>query len=179
MLASSIRRRLLGLLALATISCARNPAPYGWLPTPARADTDPYGAWVVGSLRGVPDSSIAGELLAVERDSVFVLTPDSVVRTTPLDSVSTAHVAFYDAQSSQLALWTALGAVSTISNGVFLLFTFPAFVIGGSIATAKQSQAPIRSVEDRAAWDAVRMYARFPTGLPPGLPTRLAPKPDR
>ena len=176
MRASDWRHLIALALASATLGCWRNPAPDRWLPTATTADTDPYGAWVDITKVGGGDG-VSGELLAVGRDSVFLLPLDGVVRTVPVDSVLKAVVGFYDSESSRLAGWTALGVLGTISNGWFLLLTLPTFAIGGSAATAAQSRAPIRVVEDAAAWDRVRMFARFPAGPPPDLPRLLPTRP--
>ncbi len=178
MLASNWRRWLASVLAGGTLACAQNPAPSGWLAPARAAQADPYGAWIVVSRPGGgPD--VGGEFLAVQRDSVFVLLADGEVRTVPLDSVLHALIAFYDAQWGGLAAWVMLGSLSTISNGAFLVFTFPLWIIGGSLATAGQSRAPLRRVDRAPTWDAVRMYARFPGGLPANLPRTLPPKPRR
>jgi hypothetical protein len=119
---------------------------------------------------------LEGELLAVERDSVFVLTQGGDVRSEQLDRVERALLAFYAPGTGPLAIWSILGAVSTISNGAFLLFTFPAWVIGGSLAARGQSRAPLYRIDDRDDWSLARLYARFPARLPPDLPRRLPPK---
>jgi hypothetical protein len=178
MLASSWRRWLASVLAGGTLACAQNPAPRGWLVPAREAQADPYGAWIVVSrLGGGPD--VGGEFLAVQRDSVFVLLADGEVRTVPLDSVLHARIVFYDAQWGGLAIWTTLGSLSTISNGAFLVFTFPLWVIGGSLATAGQSHAPLHRVDRAGDLGLFRMYARFPGGLPANLPRTLPPKPRR
>jgi hypothetical protein len=156
-------------------ACAHNPAPDGWLAPAVAAQNDPYGAWIVVATSDSSETS--GEFLAVDRDTVFVLSIDSTVRALPRAAVRHAQIAFYESQWSQLALWTALGSVSTISNGILLVFTFPTWVIGGTIATSVDSRAPLREVARPEDWDTVRMYARFPAGLPEGLPRRLRPKP--
>jgi hypothetical protein len=170
-------RGLISLLAAALLACSQNPAPRGWLPPPRAAQSDPYGAWIV--VWSPAWGEWAGEFLAVERDTVFLLTPDSVVRAVPIDSIREAELAFYDAQWGGLSLWTGVGSVATISNGAFLVITLPMWLIGGSAATGGQSRAPLRRVRQPGEWDGVRMFARFPTGLPPGLPRRLLPRDRR
>ena len=170
--------RLAPVLASGAIACGRNPAPRGWLAPALEEQADPYGAWIVLSKLG-STFEVGGELLAIERDSVFVLPPDGTVRTVPRDSVRRAQIAFYDAQWDQLVAWTGVGAVSTLSNGVLLVFTLPLWAVGGSIATSMQSNHAIRRVDSASAWDAVRMYARFPGGLPENLPRILPPKAPR
>lgn len=169
--------RLVPVLLAGAAACAGNPAPSGWLAPAREAREDPYGAWVVLSREPAPQ--VAGELLAVERDSIYVLTPaGEVVAVSPF-GVRRATVAFYDAQWGGLAAWTILGALSTASNGYFLVLTFPLWTVGGSLITGGQSRAPLRTLRRGDAWEAVRRYARFPQGLPPGLPRRLPPKPPR
>jgi hypothetical protein len=164
-------------VALAGIStaCTRNPAPSGWLAPPHEAQSDPYGAWIVVTREDTSD--VGGELLAVERDSLFVLTSDSAVNAFATDRLLRATVAYYDSEWGRLATWTALGSLGTISNGFVLILTLPISAIGGSVATAAQSRAPIRRVERGGNWEDLRMFARFPAGLPANLPRTLAPKP--
>jgi hypothetical protein len=110
---------------------------------------------------------VAGELLAVAPDTLWVLAtggPLAVARA----GVTRATLAGWDAATHTLTVWTALGALSTISNGAFLVFTAPAWLIGGSLATGAQSRRPLVRVPP-ATWEDLRLYARFPAGLPPGL----------
>ena len=173
--ASNWRRRwLVSALACAALGCARNPAPKGWLATLPQAQADPYGAWIVISRGAVSEQS--GELLAVEHDSVFFLSSDREVRAVPRDSAIRARIWFYDSQWDKLATWSGLGALGSISNGFLAILTLPAWIIGGSLATASQSRAPLARVNRPADWDAVRMYARFPAGLPANLPRMLPAK---
>jgi hypothetical protein len=171
------RKGLSLVLAGAALACSQNPAPSGWLAPPRAAQADPYGAWiVVWSPTWVEWS---GEFLAMDGDSVFLLSPDSVVRGFPISGIREAQLAFYDGQWGTLAGWTIVGAVSTISNGGFLIFTFPLWTIGGSLITGGQSRAPLRRVRSAGDWRDARMFARFPAGLPPDLPRTLPPKQRR
>lgn len=179
MLATDCRRALVMALACSALACAHNPAPHNWLGPAEAEEADPYGAWIVISRIGGDTSDVSGEFLGVDRDSVFVLTQDSLVRAVPTDSVRTAQIAFYDSQYGEVVAWSLLGSLSTLSNGAYLLFTFPMWAIDGMIASTNQSLAPIREVDDAAGWDAVRMYARFPGGIPDNLPRTLPPKPLR
>ena len=165
------------LLALLAVACATNPAPRGSVPSPMDAPSDPYGAWIEVTLADPAETVVAGELLAVESDSVFVLTPDSVVRAISIGGVRTGLVAAYDSQMGLISAWAAVGAVSTISNGAFLILTFPTWVIGGIVAANAESRAPLRKLKGGESWDGVSLFARFPGGLPQDLPRRLPPRP--
>ena len=167
------------LLALLAIACATNPAPRGSVPTPIEAPSDPYGAWIEVTLADAAKTVVAGELLAVESDSVFVLTPDGVVRPVSIGGVGTALVATYRPNVEWISAWAAVGTVSTISNGAFLILTAPTWVIGGIVAANSESRAPLRKLKAGEAWDGVSMFARFPGGLPQDLPRRLPPRPTQ
>jgi hypothetical protein len=164
-------------MVLAVGGCAGNPAPGGWLWPAQESQADPYGAWIVISTAGEPP--LSGEFLAAESDSIFVLTSDGAVRSVPFDNVLQAQIASYDAQWGRLAWWTALGSISTISHGFSLVFTFPIWVIAGSIAANAQSRAPLLELDDAEDWDLARTYARFPAGLPANLPRTLPRKVSR
>jgi hypothetical protein len=147
-------------------ACANNPAPSGWLPTPDDAPQDPYGAWiVVQHARGETD----GELIAVHEDSVFVLTQSGRLAGFAHGGINQARIAYFDAQWVGLAVWTFVGSLATISNGYFAGFTLPLWLIAGPIATASQSRAPLESVKRESQWAEMRMYARFPQGMPQEL----------
>jgi hypothetical protein len=177
MRASRWRRRASLILVAATAACAKNPAPIGWLSPAVAAQNDPYGAWIVVTTSDT--SGTSGEFLAVDNDSVFVLSLDSTVRAVPRASVREARIAFYQAQLGTVILWSALGTLSTLSNGVLLVFTAPTWIIGGTVASASESRAPLRTVARPEDWEGVRGYARFPMGMPPNLPRRLPTKPLR
>jgi hypothetical protein len=173
------RHSLAALLALLALACASNPAPDGWLPRPLVAPSDPYGAWIELTLADAAETMVAGELLAIESDSVFVLTPDSVVHTIAIAGVGSAVVGTYDSQVDWIAAWAAVGTVSTISNGAFLILTAPAWLIGGTVAANAESRAPLRKLKPGDSWEGVRIFARFPGGLPQDLPRRLPPRATR
>lgn len=168
------RQMACALVALVGISCVSNPAPQGWLPTPVQAASDPWGAWVTMTLTDT--FTIAGELLGVDRDTVFVLPADGQVRRVPRDYVATARLAWFDADIEEVRAWGLLGAASTFSHGFGLVITMPIWIIAGTASAASESRAPL--LEARAAgWDVLRRYSRFPGGVPDALPAQLTTRP--
>lgn len=167
------------LLSLIVPGCVYNPAPAGWLPTPAEAPDDAHGAWIVLTLGN--DSSIAGEFLAYERDTVWLLRQDGRVRAEAVAPLKTAQVMWYDSQLGNVGLITLAGAASTFSNGVFLVLTMPIWIIAGTATAASDSKVPAVNPA-RTGWEAANIYARYPAGLPSNLPERLplkVPPPTR
>ena len=166
-------RNLAVVFGLAVLACVSNPAPEDWLPAPQETPTWTYGGWIALELKpATPDPKAAapvraGELLAVTPDSVWLLSDVGAVAVAHVDVRLATLIGWYP-DTDKMMIWTIVGTVSTLSNGAFLLLTAPAWLLGGSLATASQSRRPIVRT-DNAAWSELRLYARFPQGLPPGL----------
>lgn len=151
-------------LGLMLAGCARNTAPPGFLVTPRIAQSQAYGGWV--ELRVANGASVAGELIAVTAESVWVLGTAPMV--VPVVGIKEGKVTSTDAEVGNVAGATGLGVLSTISNGILLVFTAPLWIIVGTAAGSSQSYAPERRVPP-LHWADLAPFARFPQGLPPGV----------
>lgn len=174
----------LGLAALA--GCAGNDAPSGFLSSPEEAARTAWGGWISLEIdatpapidtRGVPPvTRLAGELIAVGEDSVYVL-DESGLSAVPVAAVLKATFTAYDARARALGYWTLAGTVSTLSHGVGLLVSAPLWLATGISATSAQSRQGRVSGTERSSWAEMRPFARFPQGLPPGFDrTALRPR---
>ena len=162
-------------LGLALVACAGNTAPAGFLVPPRLAQTEAYGGWVELLVTG--GARVDGELIAVTADSVWVLGTASVV--VPVASVRQGKLTTTNAEVGNVAGATGLGVVSTISNGILLVFTMPLWIIVGTAAGSSQSYAPERRVSP-LHWAELNGFARFPQGLPDGVSlASLRAKPRR
>ncbi len=175
--------------ALALAACTQNPAPAGWLPPAQGAAVEAYGGWIVidtarGDRRGGgsagPAIQVAGELIAVDPDTVFVMSQGTLVSLTK-SQVERASLFAYDAQSGRLALWGFLGTLSSAATGFGALLLAPVWIIGSTAATASRSNAPVVELTSGGGrWAQMALYARFPQGLPPGVDrAALRPVPER
>ena len=174
----SITRGVTFAPLLLAAACAGNPAPEGFLPSPAGAAHDVYGAWIQVTLAaGRRDSTIAGELVAARADSVWILPDSGPVVAVPTSTVKKGRVARYRSGAGAIAGFTVLGVVSTVSNGFLGGFTMPLWIITGIVAASNESRAPLRGVPP-LVWADLAAYARFPQGLPPGVDLgEIRPKP--
>jgi len=162
-------------LGLALVACAGNTAPAGFLVPPRLAQTEAYGGWVELLVTG--GARVDGELIAVTADSVWVLGTASVV--VPVANVRQGKLTTTNAEVGNVAGATGLGVVSTISNGILLVFTMPLWIIVGTAAGSSQSYAPERRVPP-LHWAELNGFARFPQGLPDGVSlASLRAKPRR
>ncbi len=164
----------LWVFALVCGGCATTTAPLEWLPEPTAVQSTAFGGWV--SVKYTSESSkknVHGELLAVHRDELFVLTKDSLV-IIPKSHILKAKLTAYDANAEYLAGLSLLGCISTGSHGLFLLISAPAWLISGTIITGYRSYEPQVYYSKRypVSWDEFRKYARFPQGFPQGLERR-------
>lgn len=176
-------RALLATIVLAA-ACASSTAPVGFLPAPLESQRTAYGGWIeVEYGDGRRPERAAGELLAVQGDSLYVLTPRvgelGGAVTVATSAITKAKLTAYDSQSGKFAMWTLLGVFSTASHGFVLVLSAPVWILTGSTATAVQSHRP-QSLYPTVGWNAIAPYARFPQGLPPGIDLRtLQSKPPR
>ncbi len=172
------RRRQFGswLLILAWLACSgctSTGAPRGWLSVAQDAPTDPYGAWVtVEYVKGHPTSSLAGEFLAVDGDSLYILVPDvgdgDPIQGVCLDIVKKAKIAHFDPENGKASGWVTTGSLSTASHGLGLAVSLPVWLIAGSTMAGSHSRTPLENFPN-SSWHELRTYARFPQGPPPRL----------
>ncbi|MEP7228189.1 MAG: hypothetical protein ABI785_12555 [Gemmatimonadales bacterium] len=167
MLSGRVVRWLSLGIAIACAGCARNSAPEGWLPRPAEAQATAYGGWIELSYNQATEQRVDGELIAVSADSVWLLGQDQAL-VIPTTDVKAGKLTAYAAQTGGLTAWAVVGTLSTLSNGWFLIFTAPMWIIGGPFAVGSESRAPERKSPPRA-WGELALFARFPQGMPEGF----------
>jgi hypothetical protein len=170
---ASSQRLSLGVLVLGCLAlggCATTGAPDGYLREPEAAQRDPYGAWI-----GVETRShlrVAGEFLAVDQDSVYVLIglagAENTVAGVALEQVKHAKLAHFDPQTGKASMWVTGGTLGSASHGIAGLVSMPLWLIIGSAAAGDQSRSALEYYPERS-WVELQKYARFPQGVPPGM----------
>jgi hypothetical protein len=167
-------RATLAVMTFMAVACATTPGPVTWLPTGAQTQTSAFGAWV--EVRRVGGDTMGGELLAATRDTLWIFhgpRPVAVSR----QAVESGRLIGWDAGATEILQWTLLGTVSTLSNGLFAVFTAPIWMITGGIAGQNQAAKPVVQIR-RDDWSGLAPWARFPQGFPAGLALdSLRPKP--
>ena len=159
------------LLATTLAGCATNPAPREWRPKPREAQRSVRGGWIALDCKKPGAARCAeGELIAADDDALHVLTAEGL-RTVSRAEVRKARLVGYGSEGAAVGSWMAVGALSTLSHGYYLVLTAPLlWFLGGAVATSDESRAGFVPASE------FRAYARFPQGLPPGLDlTTLGP----
>jgi hypothetical protein len=166
-------RRRAGLPLLAAVAlggmaagCFRSTAPRGWLPAAEGASSQAFGSWIrIEDRSRRPAAVTEGELIAVDRDTIHVHSFGRLV-SLPRASVCCVTLTAFRLDYSPVAVWAALGTLSTVSHGFGLLLTAPIWMLAGTAAASNASVAPrIRSTDP----EVLRRFARFPQGIPPGV----------
>lgn len=159
----------LGLaLGLGAGACAHGSAPRGWVPDPADAPAVATGGWIELTYREAGRKQHrAGELIAVTADSVWVLNQTSGT-VMPTGGVESGKLTVYAARTGPLTGWVVGGTLATLSNGGFLIFTAPMWIIGGSLTVSGEVRAAERK-HPPLAWTDLAAFARFPQGMPAGM----------
>lgn len=165
------------ILVLLSLGCSSAPTPDGYLEHPDDVAGSPYGGWIQILPEQEHASDTVGELIAVDNDSLYVLTIIGLHRVA-VDDVRDAKLYWFAPDSELMGLWMAMGTLSTISHGYFLSLTAPAWLlIGGASVHANEQGGRIRYPSAHSLRE-LSMYARFPQGMPSNLDReRLAYKP--
>jgi len=151
--------RILSLL-LVLAACVKHPAPNG--ATIERAERQGYGGYVLVTLRD--GSLVRGELLAVNRDALWVLDANGQ-QTVNLHNVTNAELFKYEYEGGTLGVWGTLGAISTLSHGFWLVFSFPIWLATAiTVSAAESRHMRLRYPDDGI--DSFRDWARYPQGMP-------------
>ncbi|HUI29999.1 MAG TPA: hypothetical protein VLX91_07270 [Candidatus Acidoferrales bacterium] len=164
--------KLFSLFAVFAISgCAVTKAPSGYLPDDTETQWEVYGGWITLDLSTkAKDSTVAGEFIAFQDSSVYVLTETKPV-VVPCGKISHAALEFHSNKSGIVGGWTALGTLSTISHGFFFILTAPLWLLTGIPATISESYSGKfnQTKPDLDWWSENKKYSRFPQGIPRGL----------
>ena len=162
----------IGLAATTLAACApRNSAPPGFLPNPSAAGTSVRGGWADVRVRtGATVVSVSGEVIAVSADSLWIMPARDSSLVIGRTAIESGRITGFRTEGQSLG-WTALGALSTLSNGFILIITAPVWILTGSIGHYADVRATERDLPgdfDRAGVE-LRAVARFPQGMPPGM----------
>lgn len=115
--------------------------------------------------------SVSGELIAMSPEALFLMTDDGATLALATADVAKVSVKLYGdgLNAGLLAAWGGAGMTSTLSHGIFLIFTAPTWLLVG-LGTSIPAGFPAKTVAYRPDLPRLYEYARFPQGLPKGWP---------
>lgn len=151
------------LLALLNSSC-KAPA---YLPEAEEIAINEFGSYITVNLLAGQD--IEGELITIDNSTLNVLTKEN--ESNQLRSIAMADVKSFKlmyAQPKKYGWTIPVSALVTLSHGYFAVFTAPINLIVTSITTVRGANA-FTYTEKSMSWEDLKMFARFPQGLPPNI----------
>ena len=108
---------------------------------------------------------ICGELLAVSRRHIWVLS-EGQTRKIPHSRIRKLQIVdMFDTEAGGMGVWTALGTISAVSHGFFGIISGPLWLVTGLSATGSAAASNDITV-DLDHLNALYQYARFPQGMP-------------
>lgn len=170
---------LLLVLASTLTQCATpGDIPSGYLTTPRKMAAMPNGCWVVvekfSSNNSLPAGRVSGELIAVQRDTLFLLTQIALVPVLTSE-IKTADLYLFKNQSNTYLLITGLGLLPNI---VALFIGSPVFIFGipfaitGIVTSAIENNSNTLKFPNKNNLNEFKYFARFPQGIPIGIDIR-------
>ncbi len=153
------------LLTVMLAGCATTNAPDKFLSEAEKLQEESYGGWITAHFyTEKSENEVQGELLAVSRDSLFVLSHSQIV-SVPVDLVTTARLEIFLSNANSVGLWTTGEILLTVSHGWFLGLTAPIWIFTGYGSAIARSHTPIFKYPGDS-WEKFTLYARFPGGMP-------------
>jgi hypothetical protein len=160
-----IKILLICLVVLAS-ACTGVRAPGKSVPKRHGVATEAFGGWIMVS-SGNPEVS-GGELIGLTEESVYIMTGDGL-QVIPRAEVVSARLIMYNTDAWEYSLWTTAGSLATLSNGFFLAFTFPMWLVTGIPVATGEANRHNYIDYPAAGWDELNKFARFPQGIPKGI----------
>ena len=160
-----LKSKLIFLTSLAwLIGCTAVKAPVGSVPKRTDLSIDAYGGWMEVQLLST-NTSRSGEFIAISNDTIYLMPSEKVVKYAVSD-ISTARIIYFNTETDSYNNWTRIVSVSTLTNGLFLIFTLP-LALSTGISTTNAEADRVNYVDYPAtSIDELKKYARFPQGMP-------------
>ncbi len=146
------------------ISSCYTPA---YLPSSNKIDVNQYGSYI--TITPTKGEGFSGELLAIDSNRLIVLlesdtgSPNKSVFI-QLNKVSQFTLLY--AKSKNFGWSIPLFTLATIGHGAWLIFTAPVNLI---VTISVASTNNFKYSEKEMTFDKLKMFARFPQGIPPTI----------
>jgi len=169
---------LLLLFCLALMpECQKGTIPESYMPAPDAATMSIKGSWIVLNIDydslPIADKSISGELIAIQADTVYLLTDVALIAVNRR-MITSAVLYPFKPQTSIAPIIAGLSSLPSVigaiakDDGAFLLLGVPV-LITGAVMSAIESVGNVMKYPARHTLNDLTKFARFPQGLPSGL----------
>lgn len=152
---------ILGLIIIAFGSCATPK----YLPSSSKIDVNEYGAYI--NVKHKNSQNIKGELIAIDSNNITILSQKSNICVQfPISEIKRFKLRF--AKSPQYGWLIPILTATTISHGFYSILSAPINLIV-TISVNASGQNAFKFSNKNMTFDMMKMYARFPQGIPNGI----------
>lgn len=164
--------RIKSVLKGLTIACLLGGcASPKYLPAYDAVDMSEYGSRI--TVEKTAGQEIKGELIAIDSNSLIILADSNYIKRMnstiiiiPRDEVQKFRLRY--ARSKNFGWTIPFFGLATFSHGYYLVISAPVnLIITTAITVATASQFEYN--EKEMTWERLKMFARFPQGIPPGI----------
>lgn len=151
--------------------------PASYMQKPVDATMNIKGSWIVLNTHNdtlpFDDKSISGELMAIQSDTVYLLT-DSALMAVNRNMISSAVLYLFNSQSAIAPVIAGLFSMPSVLGAIikddaaFLLLGAP-LLLTGAIMGFNEDGGNVMKYPDKYQLNDLIKFARFPQGLPSGL----------
>lgn len=152
---------LIALLMFSACKVAR--APDGNVSKRTKIDKTSFGGYI---RINAGEQNVEGEFIGTRNNTVVVITSSSEVHEIPLGEVSSCTLIIHKVTPEMITFGGIMGIASTASNGYFLIFTAPTWLLGTSISAPTESKRNNVVKYPEESWEEIDKFARFPGGIP-------------
>jgi hypothetical protein len=158
-------------LMVLTAGCATTYAPPDWLPKTNDIPQSTNGGWITVNTEVMNDKNeifwmqYSGEFIAVDETNLYILYDSLYI--IPKIEVVYSVIELDQKKTGSYTVWFLLGSCATISNGYYLLITYPLWLIGGIPTITGESYRDRYEIElpDEIYWEDINKFSRFPQGV--------------
>jgi hypothetical protein len=152
---------ILAILAFAINSCVYPK----YLPSSDTIDINQYGSFI--RINNRKTETVAGELISIDSSTIVILTKSSNKCISVLIKDVNRFSLRY-AKPKQYGWTIPVYTLSTIIHGSMLVFTAPINLMV-TLGVTMSSEDAFQYNEKNMSFEKLKMFARFPQGIPPNL----------
>jgi hypothetical protein len=136
-----------------------------YLPSPDKLDINQYGSYI--KVNCINLSTIDGELIAADSTNLVILTDfENKCTKIPVSEIDHFHLRY--ANGKHYGAIIPLFTIATLFHGFFAIITAPVNLLA-TIAVTTTGENAYRYNEKQISLEELKMFARFPNGIPPGI----------
>jgi hypothetical protein len=173
---NSIRIFFISILFFTGCSISNIPRSYRFNPRDIKKEIT--GNWIEvktsSNVIGNPEIEVSGELIAIQSDTVFILT-EVQLNGVQISKINKAILYIYNSRAGRYAAVTGLLylpdiiAAAGYGNLSFLALGLPWLIAGSIIIFSEGSNSNVLIYPNRNRMEDFRKFARFPQGMPQGI----------